>query len=98
MTIDEAVNLMRGKPGTSIELTLVREGENKPIVVPIVRDIIKIESVYSRVIENENVLYVRVVSLIKISLVVSKKPFKSIKMSELFWIYAIIQEGFSIKL
>ena len=65
MTIDEAVNLMRGKPGTSIELTLVREGENKPIVVPIVRDIIKIESVYSRVIENENVLYVRVVSFDK---------------------------------
>ncbi len=65
MTIDEAVNLMRGKPGTPIELTLVREGESKPLIVPIVRDIIKIESVYSRLIENENILYVRVVSFDK---------------------------------
>ncbi|MBP9493213.1 MAG: S41 family peptidase [Sulfurospirillum sp.] len=65
MTIDEAVNLMRGKPGTGIELTLVREGESKPLVISIVRDIIKIESVYSRLIENENMLYVRVVSFDK---------------------------------
>ncbi len=65
MTIDEAVGLMRGKPGTSIELTLVRDGENKPVVVTIIRDIIKIESVYSRLIENENILYVRVVSFDK---------------------------------
>ncbi len=42
MTIDEAVSLMRGKPKTKITLTLVRKGESKPIVVTIVRDIIKI--------------------------------------------------------
>lgn len=65
MTIDEAVNLMRGKPGTNIELTLVRDGESKPLTVHIIRDIIKIESVYSRLIENENILYVRVVSFDK---------------------------------
>lgn len=65
MTIDEAVNLMRGKPGTGIELTLVREGETKPLTISIVRDIIKIESVYSKMIENENILYVRVVNFDK---------------------------------
>ena len=65
MTIDEAVNIMRGKPGTKIELTVVREGESKPLIVAIVRDIIKIESVYTRQIENENMLYVRVVSFDK---------------------------------
>ena len=65
MTIDEAVNLMRGKPGTNIELTIVREGESKPLVFPIVRDIIKIESVYSKKIENENILYLRVVNFDK---------------------------------
>lgn len=65
MTIDEAVNIMRGKPGTKIELTIVRENETKPLIVPIVRDIIKIESVYTRQIENENMLYVRVVSFDK---------------------------------
>ncbi|MDD3342447.1 MAG: S41 family peptidase [Sulfurospirillaceae bacterium] len=65
MTIDEAVNIMRGKPGTKIDLTVVREGENKPLTITIIRDIIKIESVYSRMIENENILYVRVVSFDK---------------------------------
>lgn len=65
MTIDEAVNIMRGKPGTGIELTLVREGESKPLAISIVRDIIKIESVYSKIIENENILYIRVVNFDK---------------------------------
>ena len=65
MTIDEAVNLMRGKPGTGIELTVVREGETKPLTISIVRDIVKIESVYSKIIENENILYVRVVNFDK---------------------------------
>jgi len=65
MTIDEAVNLMRGKPGTGIELTLVREGETKPLTISIVRDIIKIESVYSKMVENENILYIRVVNFDK---------------------------------
>ncbi len=65
MTIDEAVNIMRGKPGTSIELTLVREGETKPLVITIVRDIIKIESVYTKMVVDENILYVRVVSFDK---------------------------------
>ncbi|KFL33702.1 peptidase S41 [Sulfurospirillum sp. SCADC] len=65
MTIDEAVNIMRGKPGTGIELTLVREGENKPLSISIIRDIIKIESVYSKIIENEDILYIRVVNFDK---------------------------------
>ena len=43
MTLDEAVNLMRGKPGTKITLTLVRDG--KPIKVTITRAIIKVKSV-----------------------------------------------------
>jgi len=38
MTIDKAVSLMRGKPGTSIELTVIRKGEMKPLVFKIVRD------------------------------------------------------------
>lgn len=65
MTIDEAVAIMRGKPGTSLTLTIVREGENKPIVIPITRDIIKIDSVYTKMIEKENILYVRVVNFDK---------------------------------
>lgn len=65
MTIDEAVSIMRGKPGTSLTLTIVREGESKPILVPITRDIIKIDSVYTKTIEKDNILYIRVVSFDK---------------------------------
>ena len=62
MTLDEAVNLMRGKPKTDIVLTIVRKGELKPIEIKIQRDIIKIQSVFSKVIENENLLYLRIAS------------------------------------
>ncbi|MBU0925684.1 S41 family peptidase [bacterium] len=62
MTLDEAVNLMRGKPKTDIVLTIVRKGELKPLEIKIQRDIIKIQSVFSKVIENENLLYLRVAS------------------------------------
>ncbi len=65
MTIDEAVGIMRGKPGTSLTLTIVREGESKPLVIPITRDIIKIDSVYTKTIENENILYIRVTNFDK---------------------------------
>lgn len=62
MTLDEAVSLMRGKPKTAIVLTLVRKGENKPLKVDIVRDIIKIQSVFAKTIEEEDLLYLRVSS------------------------------------
>ena len=51
MTLDEAVKLMRGKPGTKIRLTVVREGTDKPIVIEVVRDIIKTVSVKRRMLE-----------------------------------------------
>ncbi|MEA2029718.1 MAG: S41 family peptidase [Campylobacterota bacterium] len=61
MELDEAVSIMRGKPKTSIRLTIAREGESKPVVVDIVRDIIKLQSVYAKKIEElDDVLYMRV--------------------------------------
>ena len=51
MTLTEAVKIMRGKPGTSIKLTIVRETEDKPLTIIIVRDIIKVKSVKSRNLE-----------------------------------------------
>ncbi len=65
MSIDEAVSLMRGKPGTPITLTLVRKGATKPIKVKIVRDIIKIQSVKPKVIkldEKDEILYLQITS------------------------------------
>ncbi len=64
MTLDEAVSLMRGKPKTKITLTIVRKNEPKPIVVTIIRDIIKIESVYTKKV-GDDILYIRVVSFDK---------------------------------
>jgi len=45
MSLPEAVKLMRGKPGTSIVLTIFRGGEHGPIEFKIVRDVIKVKSV-----------------------------------------------------
>lgn len=62
MTLDEAITLMRGNPQTDITLTLVRKGELKPLEIKMKRDIIKIQSVFSKTIENENLLYLRISS------------------------------------
>ncbi len=51
MTLSDAVKVMRGKPGTDIELTIVREGLDKPLQITITRDIIKVKSVKSRTLE-----------------------------------------------
>jgi len=61
MTIDKAVSLMRGKPNTPIELTIVRKGEGKPLKIKIIRDIIEIQSVYSKTIDDD-ILYLRITS------------------------------------
>ena len=44
-TLDEAVDQMRGKPGTSIKLTIVRPGRDKPFDVILVREVIKLRPV-----------------------------------------------------
>ncbi|BCD62331.1 carboxyl-terminal processing protease [Nitratiruptor sp. YY08-26] len=65
MTLDEAVNLMRGKPGTKIKLTIFRKGEAKPFVVEITRDIIKVKSVYAKRILKPEYLYIRITNFDK---------------------------------
>jgi len=52
MTLGDAVKIMRGKPGTDITLTVVREGEDKPLKVVITRAIIQVKSVKSRTLEK----------------------------------------------
>jgi carboxyl-terminal processing protease len=51
MTLPEAVSVMRGEPGSKISLTIVRENEDKPLTFTISRDIIKVASVKSRMLE-----------------------------------------------
>lgn len=58
MTLPEAVSLIRGKKGTKIKLTLVRQGQDEPIVVELTRDTIKIKSVEVQFLEN-NIAWVK---------------------------------------
>jgi carboxyl-terminal processing protease len=51
MTLNDAVKRMRGRVNTQITLTLVRKGEEKPIVVTLTRAVIKIQSVKSTLLE-----------------------------------------------
>jgi carboxyl-terminal processing protease len=52
MTLNDAVNIMRGKKGTPIILTIIREGESKPLKITVVRDIIQVKSVKSRILDD----------------------------------------------
>ncbi len=59
MTLNDAIKRMRGKPDTSITLTVVREGEAEPLSYTLTRAIIKIESVKSKLVEP-GYAYVRI--------------------------------------
>jgi carboxyl-terminal processing protease len=52
LTLTEAVRAMRGKPGSDITLTIVREGATKPLKITLTRAVIKIQSVKSRMLES----------------------------------------------
>src|SRR6266542_3281017 len=51
MNLNDAVKRMRGKPKTTIRLTILRKGEAKPFEVTLTRDVIRVQSVKSKLIE-----------------------------------------------
>lgn len=59
MTLSDAVDLMRGDPGTSIELTIMREDPERMLTITVERAIIQVRSVKTRTLEP-GYLYVRV--------------------------------------
>ena len=59
LTLNDAVKLMRGKPKSQVVLTVSRKGENKPLVFSLQRDVIKVQSVKSKMLEP-GVGYIRV--------------------------------------
>ena len=61
MTLSDAVKRMRGKPKTTILLSIMRAGEAKPIELTLTREIIKVESVKSKLVE-EAYGYLRITS------------------------------------
>ena len=60
-SLSEAVDLMRGPIGSSIELTVRRRGKKKALIFNIVREIIEIQSVKSDLLEN-SIGYIRLTS------------------------------------
>jgi len=52
MSISEAIELMRGEPGTLVDLTIAREGEPAPLELALTREVIEVSSVRHRVIED----------------------------------------------
>jgi carboxyl-terminal processing protease len=50
MTLNDAVKMMRGKTGTSIVLTVAREGETKPLKFTLTRAVIKVQSVKAKLL------------------------------------------------
>ena len=59
LTLNQAVEKMRGPANTKIKLTIMRKGQDKPIDVSIVRDVIRVKSVRSHT-DGDDVGYIRV--------------------------------------
>lgn len=59
LSLNENVKMMRGKPKTSIVLTIARKGVAKPVVIKLVRDIIKIRSVKFKPL-SDGIGYIRI--------------------------------------
>ena len=51
MTLEEAVKRMRGEPNTKITLTVMRRAEDRPLIFPIVRQEIRVQSVKGKIVE-----------------------------------------------
>ena len=64
MTLTDAVSNMRGEIGTSINITIFREGLEKPLDFQIVRDIIKIQNIKKKVY-NDDIGYIKIRSFSK---------------------------------
>jgi len=53
LSLNDSVKLMRGKPGSIITLTVIREGEDQPLSIDIERAVIKVTSVRSRMLDDD---------------------------------------------
>lgn len=61
LSLSDAVKKMRGKPKTQIKLSILRKGEAKPLEITLTREIIKVQSVKSKLVE-EGYGYLRITS------------------------------------
>jgi len=52
ISLNDSVRLMRGEPGTSIVLTIMRKNEEKPLKITVTRDVIKVASIKGKLLEG----------------------------------------------
>tara|TARA_Y100000816_G_scaffold278901_1_gene250582 strand:- start:117 stop:1256 length:1140 start_codon:yes stop_codon:yes gene_type:complete len=81
-TLLEAVELMRGPVGSSLEITVRRKGVKKALVFKIEREIIEVKSVKSKIID-ENVGYIRLTSFNENSSKQIKDKIKNFKRNKI---------------
>lgn len=60
MTLDEAVNILRGEKGTTVTLTIRRGDSEELLKIEIVRDTITVEAVKEKLMEDEQIGYIRI--------------------------------------
>ncbi len=78
LSLAEAVDKMRGKVGVPITITVIREGADEAMDIEIVRDIIKIQSVKSRV-EEDDIGYLRITTFNQNTMPGLKKAIENIQ-------------------
>lgn len=59
MTLSEAVDQLRGEPGTPVSITVVRKNDNRPVEVTVTREVIRIPSVEQNII-GDNIGYIKI--------------------------------------
>lgn len=59
MNLSDAIKIMRGDIGSPLRLTIVREGVTQPFEITIIRDIIKTQSVRTKILDDDY-LYIRI--------------------------------------
>jgi carboxyl-terminal processing protease len=60
LSLDDCVKLLRGKPGSIVNLTIVREDESRMLDIAITRDIVKVESIEYATFINKGIGYIRI--------------------------------------
>ena len=81
-TLMEAVNLMRGEVGSPIQITIRRKGKKRAIEIKIIREIIQVKSVTSKIIDD--IGYLRLTSFNENSSVQLRKNIKKIESKNKF--------------
>ena len=51
MSLNDSIEMMRGEPGSDVTLTIWREGEDTPRIIVVTRDVIRVQSVRSEILE-----------------------------------------------